>query len=127
GGGPAVDTFARFNVLAIVLSVSKSVLTQGGPIVSVWGSTNRRAGCEDDAQGDCDEDGEHGSANRDAKPSIATVQIDRMGRAGVNTALTNPFFRESVPAEVQMHETIVDSYNAATDPTQWGAMFSSEI
>ena len=29
-------------------------------------------------------------------PSVGTVQIDRMGRAGVNTALTNPFFRETV-------------------------------
>jgi hypothetical protein len=55
------------------------------------------------------------------------VQIDRMGRAGVNTALTNPFYRESVPAELAAHETIVDDYNAASDPTQWGAEFADEI
>jgi hypothetical protein len=41
GGGPAVDNFARFNVLAIVVAVDKSLVTQGGPIVAVWGSTNR--------------------------------------------------------------------------------------
>jgi uncharacterized protein DUF4331 len=42
GGGPAVDDFAHFNVLALVLDVDKSLLTSGGPIVSVWASTNRR-------------------------------------------------------------------------------------
>ena len=31
-------------------------------------------------------------------PSLGAVQIDRMGRSGVNTALTNPFFREGVIA-----------------------------
>ena len=41
GGGPAVDNFARFNVLAIVVAIDKSLVTQGGPIVAVWGSTNR--------------------------------------------------------------------------------------
>lgn len=42
GGGPPIDNFAHFNVLAIALAVDKSVLTEGGPILSVWGSTNRR-------------------------------------------------------------------------------------
>jgi len=50
-----------------------------------------------------------------------------MGRAGVNTALTNPFFRESVASEESQHEMIVDAYNAAHDPSQWVAMFSSLI
>src|SRR5262245_32822593 len=58
-------------------------------------------------------------------PPLGTVQIDRMGRAGVNTALTNPFFRESVASEESQHEMIVDAYNAAHDPSQWVAMFSS--
>ena len=60
-------------------------------------------------------------------PRLGAVQIDRMGRAGVNTALTNPFFRESVASEESRHEAIVDDYNAASDPTQWVAMFSAEI
>ena len=111
GGGPAVDNFARFNVLAIVISVDKSLLTRGGPILAVWGSTNRR-------RGDCDDCEEGG---------ISSVQIDRMGRAGVNTALTNPFFRESVPAEELAHEAILDAYNAASNPDQWATLFSSEI
>jgi hypothetical protein len=55
------------------------------------------------------------------------VQIDRMGRAGVNTALTNPFFRESVASEESRHETVLDDYNAANDPSQWVARFSSLI
>jgi len=60
-------------------------------------------------------------------PSVGAVQIDRMGRAGVNTALTNPFFRESVASEESQHEAILDNYNAARDPSQWVAQFSSLI
>ncbi len=41
GGGPAVDNFAQFNVLAIVVAVDKSILTKGGPILGVWGGTYR--------------------------------------------------------------------------------------
>ncbi len=60
-------------------------------------------------------------------PRVGAVQIDRMGRAGVNTALTNPFFRESVASEESRHESILDDYNAANDPSQWVARFSSLI
>lgn len=38
-GGAAVDAFADFNTLAIVLQVDKSLLTSGGPILSVWANT----------------------------------------------------------------------------------------
>ena len=38
---PAVDFFSGFNVLAIVLQVDLSIVNKGGPVVSVWGSTNR--------------------------------------------------------------------------------------
>jgi hypothetical protein len=65
--------------------------------------------------------------NNPPPPPLGAVQIDRMGRAGVNTALTNPFFRESVASEESQHEMIVDAYNAAHDPSQWVAMFSSLI
>ena len=58
-------------------------------------------------------------------PRLGAVQIDRMGRAAVNTALTNPFFRESVASEESQHEMILDNYNAANDPSQWVARFSS--
>jgi hypothetical protein len=50
-----------------------------------------------------------------------------MGRAAVNTALTNPFYRETVANEESRHEMVVDDYNAASDPSQWGARFSSLI
>lgn len=42
GGGAAVDSFAHFNVLAIVVAVDKAILTANGPIVGVFGSTNKR-------------------------------------------------------------------------------------
>jgi hypothetical protein len=41
-GGPAVDFFKATNTLAIVVQVDKSVVTAGGPILSVWGSTHSR-------------------------------------------------------------------------------------
>lgn len=101
GGSAPVDSFANFNVLSIVLSIDKSVLTKGGPIVGVWASTNRRS-------------------NGDR----IGVQIDRMGRPGVNTALTNPFF---LPSELESHEAIVDAYNAAANPANWVSLFAPEI
>src|SRR5436309_9004697 len=60
-------------------------------------------------------------------PRVGAVQIDRMGRAGVNTALTNPFFDPSVPAQEMMHEAVQDEYNGAADPAQWATMFAAEI
>ena len=41
GGGPAVNNFDKFNVLAIVIAIDKSLVTKSGPILSFWGSTNR--------------------------------------------------------------------------------------
>lgn len=38
---PATDTFAGSNVLSLVLQVDKDLLTDGGPILGVWGSTHR--------------------------------------------------------------------------------------
>src|SRR5262249_12852356 len=89
----------------------------GGPIVAVWGSTNRRD----------DNDDEDGDSQGDGAPHLGRVQIDRMGRAGVNTALTNPFFNPSVPAQEAMHEAVQDEYNGAANPAQWATMFSAEI
>ena len=42
GGGAPEDFFKNLNTLAIVASLDKSVVTTGGPIVSVWASTNRK-------------------------------------------------------------------------------------
>jgi hypothetical protein len=38
-GGAAVDHFATFDALAIVVTIDKSIVTAGGPIVGVWGAT----------------------------------------------------------------------------------------
>jgi len=40
-GGVAKDAFAGANVTSIVLSIDKSLLNKGGPVMSVWGSTNK--------------------------------------------------------------------------------------
>lgn len=42
GGGTAPDSFANFNVIAIVVEVDKSILTKNGPILSVATATYRR-------------------------------------------------------------------------------------
>lgn len=39
--GAGQDFFAPLNGLAIVVSIDKAQITKGGPIVSVWGSTNK--------------------------------------------------------------------------------------
>jgi hypothetical protein len=36
------DSFATFSAYAIVVVLDKTLVTRGGPIVSVWGSTNRK-------------------------------------------------------------------------------------
>lgn len=41
-GGPAVDFFKKLNGLAITVEIDKTLVTKGGPIVSVWGSTHRK-------------------------------------------------------------------------------------
>lgn len=42
-------------------------------------------------------------------------QIERMGRAAINTAVTDPFFRETVPAELARHNDNVNAYDADDD------------
>jgi hypothetical protein len=37
------DDFLGFNAFALVVSLDKGLVTRGGPIVSVWGSTHRKA------------------------------------------------------------------------------------
>jgi hypothetical protein len=57
------------------------------------------------------------------KPTLGATQMDRMGRAGVNTALTDPFDIVSgmTPNQVK------DAYNALTDPSTWSAHFKGNI
>lgn len=39
--GPGQNSFAGQNVLSIVMSLDKSIVNAGGPIVSVWGATRK--------------------------------------------------------------------------------------
>ena len=40
-GGAPVDFFAPLNALAIVVSIDKSLVTAGGPVLAVWASTHK--------------------------------------------------------------------------------------
>lgn len=40
-GGAPTDFFATFNALAIVVSIDKSLVTTGGPVLAVWASTHK--------------------------------------------------------------------------------------
>jgi len=80
------------------------------------------AGC-----GESDNSSSTGSSSPPPPPAVSANQIDRMGRAGVNTALTNPFFDPSVATQEQMHESVQDEYNGADNTAQWAGMFSTEI
>jgi hypothetical protein len=52
-----------------------------------------------------------------AAPALG-AQIDRIGRAGVNTALTDPFWDDGTQTAAG-HHTKQDAYNAFSDPTTW--------
>jgi len=53
-------------------------------------------------------------------PSAPTLgaQIDRMGRAGVNTALTDPFWDDGTKTSAA-HKIEQDNYNQASNPAAW--------
>jgi hypothetical protein len=129
-GAPATDEFAGANGLAIIVSLDKTLVTAGGPILAMWGSTNRAA-----AAGNC-----LGDFNADSRVSIDElvtavgnaldrctvgsgnvlgVQVERMGRAGINTAVTDPFYQDDL-----QHGLVQDAFNASADPTQWAAQFT---
>jgi len=61
-----------------------------------------------------------GSTGNPPPPALGP-QIDRMGRAGVNTALTAPFELDDAK-----HGQVQDQYNAVSDPAQW-TQFTSRI
>ena len=57
------------------------------------------------------------------KPALGATQIDRMGRAAVNTALTDPFDIVSGMTANQ----VKDAYNAVSDPSSWATQFKPKI
>ena len=62
------------------------------------------------------------TACKDPLPPVLGVQIDRMGRPGINTALTAPFDLNSASKGATQ-----DGYNAAAVPGQWAGMFQTRI
>lgn len=57
-------------------------------------------------------------------PTCAPVlgaQIDRMGRAGVNTAVSDPFWDNGNAGAADAHHAKQDAYNAASNPATWGS------
>jgi hypothetical protein len=111
--------------------VDKALLTGNGPIVAVWGSTNRASAqnCLGDANADGDvRIDELVQAVNNALLGCAVtarplgVQVERMGRAGINTAVTDPFF-----ANRAEHARFQDGYNASADPTQWAGQYATRI
>ena len=55
-------------------------------------------------------------------PPALGVQIDRMGRAGVNTALVDPFNLDAPSKGANQ-----DAYNASAAPSQWAGSFAGRI
>jgi len=60
-----------------------------------------------------------------APPTLGSTQIDRMGRAGVNTALTAPFYNPMDATQKADHEAKQDAYNKA--PQSMWQTFVPEI
>jgi len=170
-GGPAVDAFGDANILVLAIALDKSLVTPGGPIVAVYGSSHiPSSGCGDaDANGSvsvsdgvhallaaallpsnctlgtCDADGagtvtvtDGVNVLRAAAGLSATLacpapptgqpasgpQIDRMGRAAINTALIGPFLDPGLGGP---RGELQDVYNGAAIPGQWGDRFASEM
>lgn len=55
-------------------------------------------------------------------PPALGAQIDRMGRAGVNTAVTDPFNLNSTAKGANQ-----DGYNAAAVPSQWAGQYATRF
>jgi hypothetical protein len=65
-----------------------------------------------------------------APPTLGTMQIDRMGRPGVNTALTDPLNLLASATPPVSEDQAKDNYNAVSDPSKWnqfGAQFVSSL
>src|SRR5207245_8914316 len=60
-----------------------------------------------------------GGTNFPAAPTVG-AQIDRIGRPGINTALTDPFWNDGTASgTLANHELEQDTYNHSADPAAW--------
>ncbi|MCZ7645460.1 MAG: DUF4331 domain-containing protein [Planctomycetota bacterium] len=73
---PGIDFFGGVNITALVLEVPADSLTNGGSNtdLNIWGATNRRRSTVQ-------------FTNRDSRSGGVYVQVDRMGRPAISTAL----------------------------------------
>jgi len=78
------------------------------------------AGCSDD---------NNTTTGNPPPPALGADQIDRMGRAGVNTALTDPFWDSTGDGStgLEAHHAKQDAYNQASDPSMWASQFGPAI
>lgn len=63
---------------------------------------------------------DNGGGGQPPPPRLGT-QVDRMGRAAINTALIAPF------ADADTRGALQDEYNAGADPSDWANAFAAEI
>jgi hypothetical protein len=90
----------------------------GGTTAATGGTTGTGGAATGGTGGTTTDGGDAGPPG----PPVLGAQIDRLGRPGVNTALTDPF-----DIETTSENDVKDAYNAASDPTKWAASFQSEI
>lgn len=100
-GGPASNFLAGWTTTALVLSVDLDLVDTGGPLLAVWGRTERR----------------RAAAGDEAPPP--GEPIDRMGRALTGNALLGTVGDDDIA------DLLKEAYNRA-DPTGWKA-FAVEI
>jgi len=102
--GPPANFLAGWKTGALVVSVDLDVVTAGGPMLAVWGTTEKRR---------------LASAGDDPLPALPGAPIDRMGRALTGNALLGTLAEEDIADQLK------EAYNRA-DPPGWSA-FATEI
>ena len=100
-GGPASNFLAGWKTSALVVSVDLDLVNAGGPLLAVWGRTERR------------------QATSGREPPPPGAPIDRMGRALTGNALLATVGEEDIANHLK------EAYNRA-DPAGWPA-FATEI
>lgn len=100
-GGPASNFLAGWKTSALVVSVDLDLVNRGGPLLAVWGRTERR------------------QATSGHEPPPAGAPIDRMGRALTGNTLL------ATVGEEDIADHLKEAYNRA-DPAGWPA-FATEI
>lgn len=100
-GGPARNFLAGWTTHALVVSVDLDLVNGGGPLLAVWGRTERRQAAPADG------------------PPPQGAPIDRMGRALTGNALL------ATVGEDNIADLLKEAYNRA-DPPGWQA-FATEI